>query len=81
MAVGEVKIKWSKDKNGWYGMLLPIFSIYKSGKQMYLDIMEPDRKPDCENRHLEIKTVHQGKCIAAGILKMAIEQSQEADNE
>ena len=76
MAVGDIKIKWFKEKNGWCGMLLPMFSIYKSRRQMYLDVMEPDRAPGHENRHLQIDSVHQGKCIAAGILKIALEGHQ-----
>lgn len=75
MAVGDVKIKWFKDKNGLCGTVLPLFLIYESGRQMYLDVIEPDRKPGCENRHLEISSIHQGKCIATGILKTAIEQT------
>lgn len=72
MSAGDIKIMWSKEKDGWWGTLLPMFLIYKLEKQMYLDIMEPDRKPGCENRHLEIDSVHQGKCIAKGILKIAL---------
>ena len=72
MAVGDIKIRWTKDKDGLWGTLLPMFLIYKSGRQMYLNVMEPDRKPGCENRHLKIDSIHQGKCIAAGILKLAL---------
>lgn len=73
MAVGDIKIRWTKeDKNEWWGMLLPMFLIYKSRKQMYLDIMEPDRKSGCQNRHVKIDSVRQGKYIAAKILKQAL---------
>ncbi len=72
MAVGDVKLKWTKDKDGWWGTILPMFLIYKSGKQMYLDVMEPGRTQGHENRHLKIDSVHQGKVIAAGILKIAL---------
>ncbi len=71
MAVGDIKLRWSKDKDGWWGTILPMFFIYKSGRQIYLDVMEPDRAPGHKNRHVEIDSVHQGKCIAAGILKIA----------
>jgi len=60
---------WSKDQNGWTGLILPVFSIYRSKKKLYLDIMEPDCKPECAHRNVEIKSVHQGKCIAKAILK------------
>ena len=72
MAVGDIKLKWSKDKDGWWGTLLPMFLIYKSGRQLYLDIMEPDRKPGCENRRIEIKSVHQGKYIAGQLVKQRL---------
>jgi len=72
MAVGDIKLRWNKDKDGWWGIILPMFLIYKSGRQMYLDVMEPDRKPGCENRHLKIDSIHQGKCIAALIFKQSL---------
>lgn len=72
MAVGDIKIRWTKEKDGCWGTLLPMFLIYKSGRQLYLDIMEPDRKPSCENRHIEINSVHQGKCIAGHLIKQIL---------
>lgn len=72
MSVGGIKLRWSKDKDGWWGIFLPMFLIYKSGRQLYLDIMEPDRAPGHENRHIKIDSVHQGKCIAAGITKQRL---------
>ena len=72
MAVGDIKLKWSKDKEGWWGIILPMFLIYKSKRQIYLDVMEPDRATGHENRHIKIDSIHQGKCIAAGILKIAL---------
>lgn len=72
MAASDIKLRWTKEKDGWYGWLLPMFLIYKSGRQIYLDVLEPDRKPGNENRHIKIDSVHQGKCIAAGILKIAL---------
>lgn len=72
MAVGDIKIKWSKDKDGWWGTILPMFLIYKTGRQLYLDIMEPDRARGQENRHIKITSIHQGKCIASGIFKQGL---------
>lgn len=72
MAVGDIKLRWSKDENDWWGTILPMFLIYKSGRQMYLDVMEPDRATGHENRHIKIDSVHQGKCRAAGILKIVL---------
>jgi len=76
MSVGDIKIKWTKDKVGWWGTILPMFLIYKSGKQLYLDIMEPDRKEGQANRHIEISSVHQGKCIASHIFKQCMENQR-----
>lgn len=76
MAVGDIKIRWSKDNNGHWGTILPMFCIYRSGRQLYLDIMEPDRSQGNENRHMQIKSVHQGKCIASGIFKVLLKEGK-----
>lgn len=72
MAVGDIKLKWSKDKNGWWGIIHPMFLIYKSGEQLYLDIMEADRKPGHQHRHVKISSVRQGKYIASQLFKQAL---------
>ena len=72
MSVGEVKLKWSKDEDGWNGLLFPVFAIYKDGKQLYLDIMELDRAVKNQHRHIKVDSIHQGKCIASKIFKMAL---------
>lgn len=78
MAAGDIKIRWTNEKDGWWGTILPMFLIYKSGKQLYLDIMEPDRKPGHQNRHIKIDSIHQGKCIASHIFKQALKTPNES---
>lgn len=72
MAVGDIMLKWSKDKDGWWGIVYPMFLIYKEDKQLYLDIQEPARKRGHQNRHIKIDSVHQGKCIASQLFKQAL---------
>lgn len=71
----KIKIKWFKDtdKSAWTGMLFPMFAIYKDRKQFYLDIMEPGRAPSNRHRQIKIKSVHQGKCMAAEMIRLIME--------
>lgn len=71
----KIKIKWTKDtdKSAWTGMLFPMFRIYKDRKQLYLDIMEPGRAPSNRHRQIEIKSVQQGKRIAAEMIRLIME--------
>ena len=72
MSKSDIKIKWLKDQNGWTGMLLPYFAIFKEKKKLYLQIVEPDAKPECAHRFILIDSVHQGKMMATKIIKERI---------
>lgn len=64
------KISWTRDQNGWTGLLYPCFSIFRDGKKgLFLDIMDARKGVKRQHRFIPVKSVGQGKKIAAGLLK------------
>lgn len=72
MAKTTIKLRWNKDAEGWSGMLWPMFAIFKDEKQLYLDVMDAARAPSRQHRQIKIDSIHQGKCIAAEMIKLML---------
>lgn len=70
------KIHWVETQDGdHWGRLMPMFCIWINGKTKLpytLTFYEQpqDKKGNPKPRHVEVKSVHQGKCLAVKYLEM-----------